>query len=110
MLIHFIYRSCQLQGIVMLILYLSDLFCKIERPVSFKYFPRVSLLKKSLSLYAYNCTASLEKPGSVGKPSKTWLMEIGNTSAKSNESRMYREISIISHHNRRVVRETDTIQ
>ena len=106
MLIHFIYRSCQLQGIVMLILYL----CKIERPVSFKYFPRVSLLKKSLSLYAYNCTASLEKPGSVGKPSETWLMEIGNTSAKSNESRMYREILSISHHNRRVVWETDTIQ
>lgn len=110
MLIHFIYRSCQLQGIVMLILYLSDLFCKIERPVSSKYFPRVSLLKKSLSLYAYNCAALLETQESIGKPSEAWLMEIGNTSANSRESRMYREISFISHHNRRVVRETDTIQ
>ena len=110
MLIHFIYRSCQLQGIVMLILYLSDLFCKKERPVSFKYFPRVSLLKKSLSLYAYNCAALLEMQGNIRKWSNTWLMEIGNISANSRESRMYREISFISHHNRRVVRETDTIQ
>ena len=110
MLIHFIYRSCQLQGIVMLILYLSDLFCKIERPVSYKYFPRVSLLKKSLSLYAYNCVALVETSENVSKLFNTWLVEIGNTSANSRESRMYREISFISHHNRRVVRETDTIQ
>ena len=110
MLIHFIYRSCQLQGIVMLILYLSDLFCKIERPVSFKYFPRVSLLKKSLSLYAYNCASLLKTPENIGKRSNTWLMVIGNTSANSRESRMYHEISIISHDNRRVVCETDAIQ
>ena len=110
MLIHFIYRSCQLQGIVMLILYLSDLFCKIERPVSYKYFPRVSLLKKSLSLYAYNCAALLEMPGNIGKRFNIWLMEIGNTSANSRESRMCQEISFNSHHNRRVVWETDTIQ
>ena len=102
MLIHFIYRSWQLQGIVMLILYLSDLFCKIERPVSSKYFPRVSLLKKSLSLYAYNCASLLKTPENIGKRS--------NTSANSRESRMYQEISIISHDNRRVVFETDAIQ
>ena len=107
MLIHFIYRSCQLQGIVMLILYLSNLFCKIERPVSYKYFPRVSLLKKSLSLYAYNCAALLETPGNIGKRS---LMEIGNNSANSCESWMDQKISLISHDNRRVVSETDTIQ
>ena len=107
MLVHFIYRSCQLQGIVMLILYLSDLFSKKERPVSFKYFPRVSLLKKSLSLYAYNCTALWED---IDKRSNIWLMEISNTSANPRESRMYQEISLISHDNRRVVSETDTIQ
>ena len=97
----------------MLILYLSDLFCKKERPVSLKYFFRVSLLKKSLSLYAYNCAALVETTENIGKRSNTWLMEIGNISANSRESRMDREISFISHDNRPtigVVCETDAIQ